>query len=281
MPLPATPVANLTSTLVTAWTAFGQFAEDAQSKLAIIARDYIDGRRAEQQRVARPDCRKSLEVLSAVAARSCRALVDLPSTHRAFLDEGLRGETPPAAWPRLPSEIGTSLLELAEYDLSIWLPNTPAQLRPALSRVRSLLQELGSRCAALPMQAEWALIEFEQNGAVDGATERSRSLYTLLDTLRTNASMAASSMKSARGPRSDTVRMKAVLRLKEEFARCGLAATHNPNDTTGYVGIGSSQFDQFVQAFFTAVEPDDTQRRGLNDAVSFACRRDSINGTTA
>jgi hypothetical protein len=141
-----------------------------------------------------------------------------------------------------------------------------------LSRMRRLLEDLGARCTALPMQAEWALIDLEQNGSVACDTASPRSLYTLLDRLRTNASVAAESMKSARGPRGDTPRLRAVLRLKEEFARQGLATTHNPKDTTGYVGTGSSPFDRFVQTFFVAIEPDDTQRRGLNDAVSFACR---------
>lgn len=269
----ATPVADFTSMVRPACALLPQYDDDAPMRLAAIARDYIDGRRSQQERVPQPDCRRSLEKLSAVAAQCCRVLADLPATHQGFLDRGGKDHVPPAAWPELPSELGTALLELADYDPLIWLPNAPAELRPALSLLRCLLEELGSRCAALPMQAEWALIGLEQNGSVACETDGPRSLYTLLDTLRTNASMAAEFMKSARGPRSDTLRMRAVLRLKEEFARHGLATTHNPKDTAGYVGIGSSPFDRFVQTFFVAVEPTDTQRRGLNDAVSFACRR--------
>ena len=268
-----TPVADFTSMLEPACALLAQYDDDAPMRLAAIARDYIDGRRSRQVRVPQPNCRKSLEKLSAVAADCCQALAGLPATHQGFLDRGVEDRAPPAALPELPSELGTALLELADYDPLIWLPNARAELGPALSGLRCLLEELGSRCAALPMQAEWALIEVQQNGSVACETASPCSLYTLLDTLRTNASMAAESMKSARGPRSDSLRMRAVLRLKEEFARHGLATTHNPKDTAGYVGIGSSPFDLFVQTFFVAIEPTDTQRRGLNDAVSFACRR--------
>lgn len=276
-----TPVADFTSMLGPACALLAQYDDDVPMRLAAIARDYIDGRRSQQERIPQPDCRKSLEKLSAVAADCCRALADLPTTHQDYLDRGFKDQLPPAAWPELPSELGTALLELADYDPLIWLPDAPAELVPALSRLRCFLEELGSRCAALPMQAEWALIELEQNGSVSCRTDVPRSLYTFLDRLRTNASMAAESMKSARGPRSDTLRMRTVLRLKEEFARHGLAATHNPKDTTGYVGIGSSPFDRFVHTFFVAVEPDDTQRRGLNDAVSFACRPGRVDGAAA
>lgn len=269
LPVRATPVADFTSMIGPACALLAQSDDGAPARLAAIARDYIDGRRSQHERVPQPDCRRSLEKLSAVAAHCCEALGDVPATHQHFFNCAIKDQPSPA---ELPSKLGTAFLELADYDPLIWLPTASAELRAALSRLRCLLEELGSRCAALPMQAEWALIELEQNSSLDSEADGPRSLYTLIDTLRTNASMAAESMKSARGPRSDTVRMRAVLRLKEEFAGHGLPTTHNPNDAADYVGIGSSPFDRFVHTFFVAVEPGDTQRRGLNDAVAFACR---------
>ena len=98
----------------------------------------------------------------------------------------------------------------------------------------------------------------------------------VLDILMRNLSgkcrVASELMKSVRGPRSDTHKMRAVIALKAEFERAGHKVGHNPKDSAGYTGSGTSPFDRFVRQFFKDVDPADTQRRGVNDAIAFASR---------
>lgn len=244
----------------------------ALGRLATIARDYHDGRRMTAQRVNRPDCRASLEALAELTGRTCEAINRLPFDFREQLGRSARGDLHNCRSPVFPSDVGRALQELPHAQPRSQASDTPAEPEQVFGWFNRLVSELGDRCANLPMDTEWSLIVLQEDAhLLPDFSNDAEYLYRLCDTLGRHAKVAAELMKMDRGPSSDSVQMRAVLALKDEFERIGQKATHNANDSTGYSGKATSPFDHFIHQFFAGVDPDDRQRRGVNDAIAFAC----------
>ena len=244
----------------------------ALARLVTIARIYHDGRRMEAQKVTMPDCRKSLEAIANLAARTCEMISRLPDDHRQNLGKIAQENLPVDRPSPLPSEIARALEEVAQSDPSHWMLGAAVEVDSVLDQVKVLTSELGDRCANLSMDAEWSLIVLQEyHPLLPAKPYEAEFLYKLCDGLRKLSWVASQLMKTDRGPRSDTVRMRAVWALKKEFERYGRVATHSFKDKTEYSGRATSPFGRFVYQFFADVEPDDTHRRGLNDAIAFAC----------
>jgi len=246
---------------------------DALPRLAKIAATYHDSRRMEAQRVSRADSRKSLEAARNLAV-SLRGVIELlPEDHKQTLGATAKSELHVASnRPVLPSEIGHALEEISQVDLRRWLPDTPSSLEPILARLELVAAELANRCNNLPQEAEWKLIELQQYASLmpDDVSE-AEYLHRLADMFGKLAGVAAELMKSDRGPRSDTIQMRAVQALKTEFEHAGEKATHNSKSAEGYTGEATTPFGRFVHQFFADVEPEDKHHRGLDDAIAFAC----------
>ena len=244
----------------------------AAARLTRIARDFHDCRQMAAQKVARPDCRKSLEAIAERSQQTGEVVALLPGEHRELLGSVARREMPAESRSVLPSELGSVLSEVADLDLRRWTPGTPPQLEPALERFGRLAGDLANRCSNLPTDAEWSLIASQERAEFPFHHSSDDSfLQDLCAALASLSAQAAQWMKSVRGPRSDTAQMLAVEGLKAEFERTGQKATHCTEDTAAYTGRARSLFGQFVHCFFKDVNPADTQRRGLNDAIAFAC----------
>jgi hypothetical protein len=246
---------------------------EALARLAMIARTYHDGRQMEARKVKRPDCRKSLEALSATCIALSEVLTAMPEEHRRFLDGMIRGELHAASdRPFLPNGIGHALVEIAEIDLRRLLPNTPTAMEPVLARFELLATELADRCMRLPQDAEWLLIELQQYCPSSPDEEAGdECLHWLIETVGRLAHVAAELMKSDRGPRSDRVQMRAVQALKAEFEAAGGTATHNAKGKEGYTGEATTPFGRFVHVFFADLETENRLRRGLDEAIAFVC----------
>ena len=244
------------------------------SALTRIACSYLDGRRMQSQRAARPDSRRTLEAFGEMAGQ-VRDLVDsLPLTARRLLGRVVREALSSEGPTVFPETVGSILEELTEFDMSGPESGYDQVEKVKLHQFTSAGLGFAKMCRSLPMEVEWLLIVAqEQDPLITPVVPDGRLVQDLCDGLRRHAFRTADIMKSQRGPRSDMVRLKAVAALKREFEMTGERATHNPKDTAGYSGIGSSPFDLFVNRFFRVVEPRDTQRRGLNDALLFVCRR--------
>jgi hypothetical protein len=197
----------------------------------------------------------------------------MPDEHRRLLGGMTRRELQPAPGrPFLPNRIGHALAEIAEIDLRRWLTNTPAAMEPVLARFELLTTELAHRCMRLPQNAEWLLIELQQYCPFRPDEESdSEFLHWLIETVGMLAHVAAELMKSDRGPQSDTVQMRAVQALKEEFEGAGGTATHNAKGKEGYTGEATTPFGRFVHEFFADIETECRLRRGLDEAIAFAC----------
>lgn len=273
LPIRASSAADFEERVKSAFAHLHDAPPDAPARLAMIARTYHDGRRMEAQKIARPDCRKSLEAVANLAVELSEAVNLLPEEHRqnlgALAKAELRGVR---SRPFLPNEIGRTLEELAEIDLRRWLPATRAGIEPILAGFGLLAGELADRCSNLPQDAEWLLIELQQYiSLVPNDAAEAEYLHRLAFTLGKLAAVAAELMKSDRGPRSDTVQMQAVKALKVEFERGGEKATHNSKGKEGYSGHATTPFGRFVHQFFANVDSQDKHRRGLDDAIAFAC----------
>lgn len=163
---------------------------------------------------------------------------------------------------------------MAEVDLNLWQLGTSAKSDSILKRCALLMAQLSERCSNLPMDAESAIIALNQfDDLLPKPPPESNFVCVLTGNLSCKSFVASELMKSVRGPRSDLHKMRAVIAIKAEFERTGLQATHNSNDTAGHTGVGTSPFDKFVRQFFKDVDPVDTQRRSIEDAIAFACRR--------
>lgn len=274
LPIRATKAQDMPGERVDALLDLSDSDPVMHSALTRIACDYLDGRRMQSQRAARPDCRRTLEALGEMAGQ-VRDLVDsLPLTARRVLGrvarEALSSEGPTV----LPESVGSILEGLTEIDMLGPGSGYDQNERVTLHQFTSVGLGFAKMCRSLPMEAEWLLIlAQEQDPLITPALPDDRLLQDFCDALRRHAFCTADIMKSQRGPKSDMVRLRAVAALKREFEMIDEKATHNPKDTAGYSGIGSSPFDLFVDRFFRVVEPGDTQRRGLNDALLFVCRR--------
>lgn len=244
----------------------------ALARLAMIAQIYHDGRRMNAQKVARPDCRKSLEALANLAGKTCEVFGCLPDEHRQLLGRMMQGELPRCSRPALPTEIGRALVDVTQIDLRLWVPRTTIEFGRELDRFAKLAGELARCCSNLPLTAEWWLIELQlyapllPSWSADG-----EYLRELCDTLCSFSRVASELMKFHRGPPGDTVQMRAVLGLKDEFERTGSKVSHTAKDKTSYSPEATTRFGLFVHEFFAGIDPGDTQHRGLNDAIAFAC----------
>jgi hypothetical protein len=283
LPIKASRAVDFKEQVEGAFALLSEAAPDALARLAIIARTYHDGRRMEAQKVARPDCRKSLEAVRNLAVGLSEVVNLLPVEHSRTLGAMAKRELPvDRNLTFLPREIGHALDEVAQVDLRRWLPDTPAALEPILARFGLLAAELADRCSNLPQDAEWPLIELQEYVSlmpVDVA--EAEYLHRLVDTLGKLAGVAAELMKSERGPRSDTVQMRAVQALKVEFERAGEKATHNSKGEEGYTGEATTPFGKFVHQFFADMDPEDKHRRGLDDAIAFASWESRCRGRRA
>jgi hypothetical protein len=245
----------------------------AIERLAAVARAFRDGRRMEAARAARPDSRKSLDDLTDLASQASELILELPGDHRALLNEVANAVAPrPELWAHVNS-LGVTFQELADLDLSLRLPAEP-EVAAILKKQAELMGQLSQRCSNLPMDAEWQVSVLEEfDILLPAPPSGSDFLFIMMRNLSGKCKVASKMMKSVRGPRSDTHRMRAVLALKSEFERAGAKATHNTTDTTGHTGVAASSFDRLVYRFFEDIDPGDSQRRGINDAISYACRQ--------
>jgi len=172
----------------------------------------------------------------------------------------------------LPFDLAQALDEVVEFEPRNWIEDAPAECATIVDNFKRLTAELSVRLAALPMAAESSILELQQYSPVLPAG----SLHTdyiadLCRNVHRHSSVAAELMKSDRGPKSNTLQMRAVLSLKSEFERAGGIAGHSAKDQIGYIGNATSPFGLFVHCFFAGIDPEDAQRRGLNDAIAFAC----------
>lgn len=274
LPIPAIKAQSLSDEVVSSLANLAGEDNDRLFALMQIACVYFDGRRMESQRATRPDCRRTLEVLSETAGRAGNLVTAMSQTARRILGrslrEALRSEEPTT----FPGSLGIALDDLMDVNLCDFGSGLTDPDEIALRNFRFVAIELARHCCNLPMDAEWPLITIQEQSPLLALSLRDENLlYDLCNGLSRLASLAAGSLKRRRGPRSDTVRQRAVAALKCEFKRSGERTTHNPKDRCGYSGIASSPFDLFAGRFFGIVEPHDTQRRGLNDALRFACRQ--------
>ena len=273
LPLVASRVTDWTTKVTNSVDMLPDPSPGALKRLAAIAKAYRDGKRLEAARTSRPDTRKSLEVLSKLAAETVESLLELPVSFQNVLVEVAKCEAPRSPVGASLGDLGVLFWELSEVDLTLWQLGTSDELASKMQKSCLLLSELAERCSNLPMDAEWQIIALNEfDDLLPAAAPESNFLCVAIRNLSGKSQVASELMKSVRGPRSDTHKMRAVIALKTEFDRGGKRLSHNPGDTAGYTGVGTSAFDKFVHQFFKDIDPADTQRRGVNDATAFACR---------
>jgi HPt (histidine-containing phosphotransfer) domain-containing protein len=255
-----------------AWSLLGDADEAALQRLALIARDYRDSRAREGKKATRPDARKTLDVL----AISCRTLAR--TVHRLEADTLIRLACAVKQSPELrrayvsPSAVGRELTALASFACFAGDDQSRGGSNEAAHEFKECAGRVGAQLLHLPMDCEWLFYDLQQYARLieqDWASDE--ALRLLAERLSSFSAVAAELMKSDRGPRSDHVIMRTVEALKVEFERAGHLATHSCKTGRLYAGVPTSQLGIFVESFFSQIEPNARERRGISDALEHAC----------
>ena len=252
----------------------------AREELLLIARDYRFSRSLELTRTSRSDTAETLRAISRSGRSVVTGLDGLSSEATSALDIMMSGVAELDWEPGIQAidTLAEVLQGLSEAGLDLMRGNSQLKLsdgddtlEPLVAATRTAARQL----SCFPDAAKWWLVVLQGRVKLEPTGDLSEGNVALIREacmdLSRLAGVAAEVSKADRGPRSSTAQMRAVHRMKELYETItGRKASHSQKAGRHYTGALKSEFGQFAEAAFFLMEPQDSLRRGLAEAVSYA-----------